>query len=261
MATQTVRARVEFGDQGAVLRRQRARAVDEGDDHVRRGGEGARPRHPTGLDVVVRRAQARGVDRRHAHAAELEGRLEVVARGPRRVPDQGALVAEQGVQEARLPGVRSPDERHARAVDREAPCLRGRQQARQPRARLGDVRGDVGVGHPLLGVVEGGDHVGVRAGEVRLRLAQGVREAPGEPEARLPPGGVRPRLDHGPDGLGTRQVELAVHDRPKRELPGTRRPGARAQGRVEHRPQHRRAAVELELDDVLPRVGPRGSER
>ena len=65
----------------------------------------------------------------------------------------------------------------------------------------------------------------------------------------------RRRLDQIGDGLGLRQIALAVEERAQRELAGLGQPGAGAHGRAHDAFEQHRVAVRADLDDILAGVG------
>jgi hypothetical protein len=87
------------------------------------------------------------------------------------------------------------------------------------------------------------------------RLAHAAAQ-PGECRVRRRRGARADELHHA---LRLRQVEAAVQKRAQRELPGPRRPRAGLDGGAQHAAAADGAAVALQLNDVLARVGPGGA--
>ena len=107
-------------------------------------------------------AEARGVDEAEPEAAELEARLDPVAGGAGLGAHDGALLAEEEVEEARLARVGRSREGHAEALRDEARCPEGRGKGFEVGAQGGEGRqGNLATGF-LLAVVESeldlGDH-------------------------------------------------------------------------------------------------------
>ena len=87
-----------------------------------------------------------------------------------------------------------------------------------------------------------------------------ARERAGEAARRRARRGRRRRVDEVGDALGLREVELAVEKRALRELARPREARAELDAAREQQPQHRRAAVAVQLEHVLAGVGARRRE-
>ena len=85
--------------------------------------------HAHFLDAAAVVAQAGGVDQADRHAAEIDGLLDGVARRAGLGADNGALEAEQQVEQARLPGIRGTGDDQAQAVAQDPAALGGFQHA------------------------------------------------------------------------------------------------------------------------------------
>jgi len=68
--------------------------------------------------------RARRVDDLQRHAADIGILLNGITRRPRNVRDDGAIFAQQGIQETRLSYIRFPHDRRFQAVAQDAPRMR-----------------------------------------------------------------------------------------------------------------------------------------
>src|SRR5690606_13885034 len=91
-------------------------------------GDGARELDSASLELVVRSADAGGVDDGDGHAPDHHRGFEVVTGRAWGGADHRALVPEQRVEEARLPRVRPAEHRQASAMPTQTPRLDGREQ-------------------------------------------------------------------------------------------------------------------------------------
>jgi hypothetical protein len=158
-------------------------------------------------------AQAGGVDEAHGDAAEVDGFLDGVAGGAGFGADDGAVEAEQAVEQAGFPGVGGPGDHQAQAVAQDPPAFGGGEQAGdrgkgrfEARAeRRPGIRVDV-----LVGKVDEGLDVGEDRDEVE---AQGF-DPPAEAAGELRTGGAQGEVglggDHVHHRLGLGEVEFAI---------------------------------------------------
>ena len=165
-------------------------------------------------------ADAGRVDEPDVPAAAIDDRVDGVARGPRNVRDDGALLARQPVQEARLPDVGPADDRDTRFAglgrlldrrrelldDRVQQIARSRPLQRRYREKIAEpelveLRG-LGLGAPGLGLVRGEQD--------RLAAApEPVRDVVLDREDA----GLRVDDEHDDVGLVDRRLRLFAHRR------------------------------------------------
>jgi hypothetical protein len=204
--------------------------------------------------------QTRGIHEVQRDALDLHRLAHGVARGTwRRGYDRQVLACET-VEQARLADIRLPREDDVQSGAQQAALLRAVEGVRergpqpvQPPARVGAVeRVEL-----FLGKVEGrlnersqldqlGDEPVDRRGELPLQAADGAAR-----------GRLGSRLDEVRDRLGLREIEPVVEERAARELARLREARAELEAPAQQELQHDRAAVTLQLEDVLAGVGMR----
>jgi hypothetical protein len=216
-----------------------------------------RPRDAFGLDRVGRLSETGGVDERHAQSVEIDHLRHQVACRAGHVGDNRAGAPDERVEQARLPHVRSPDDRNLQPFSNQPAAASIHQQ------RLGSGTQHVNRRRQLAGV----DEVITLFGKIhrrfeprdqveerRVHVANRVRQRPFElieRRSRLQRGR---RIDQVGDRLGLWQVDAAVQKRTQRELSRFGEP-CPAGGRCAHDgSQHHRASMHADLHDIVARV-------
>ena len=212
------------------------------------------------LDGVLCRAQSRRIEKPQGDARDADLLLDDVTCRARHVGDNGALHAEEGIEEARFADVRAADNDGLDPIAQDAPRIRTREQAADGGRGGVDLRRKVfggGRGDVVLGEVD--PRLDVRDGTEDLRAD--VRHCMGECTCEPLPCGMRGACalcrDQLHDALGAREVKPPMEKGALRELPrlcGTR---ARLPCPEEHLAQDDRAAMTLQLCRVLARIGVR----
>ena len=142
------RPRRGVGEQRAVVVRQR-RAIDR----ARRARRSAAPpawrareMPSSSIASPALRAQSRRVDDRERHAADVDALRQQIARRARHVGDDRPRRAGEPVEQARLAGVRPPDDRDGQSFADQPPARRVRQQRVERRAQSRPARRAVSSG-------------------------------------------------------------------------------------------------------------------
>ena len=212
------------------------------------------------LDGVLCRAQSRRIEKPQGDARDADLLLDDVTRRARHVGDDGALHAEEGVEEARFADVRAADDDGLDPVAQDAARIRPHEQTTDGGRRRVDLRRKVfggGSGDVILGEVD--PCLDVCDGTEDLRAD--VRHRMGECTCEPLPCGTRGACalccDQLHDALGAREVKPPMEKGALREFPrlcGTR---AHLPCPEEHLAQDDRAAVTLQLCRILARIGVR----
>ena len=205
-------------------------------------------------------SNARGVPQDHGQPVEAHGLLDEVPGGAGRRRDNGAVHPQQGVHQARLADVGTPDDAHSNPFPDQSPPLVAVDQGRYP------------VHHPrdfprqrrlleeldlLFREVDGGFHLHEGIDQLFPQRAHLLRQPAFHLAQRHPRGLVRARPDQVQHRLGLGQVQSPVQERPLRELPRLRVPRPVGQHQAQHLPNHVKASVAMDLDGILARVAPR----
>ncbi len=212
------------------------------------------------LDKIVALAQARGVGEQHRIAREVDCDFDNVAgragdrRGDRR------LAPGDAVQEARLAGVRRPEDRDRNAVAQSLAAPAVGEMTLDLGEERGGLAGNTGLDlgrQVFVGEVDYGFEMGERAGQAPAPDAvEGAEFA-----VELAQGLMALRLGFGGDKIGDRlglgQVELAVEEGASGEFAGLGEPQAETAQHPRDRGQHRTAAVHVEFRDILAGGAPR----
>ncbi len=212
-----------------------------------------------GLAACARLAQTGRVRQADPQPVDHDGFRQRVARRAGDVGDDGALTAQQRVEQAALSGVRPAAEHHAQALVLDASRARiaGGEQpvANRPAARVHLLR-RLTLLHLVREVDCRGDLRQQRHDLLPRRAHKGGYAALHLPDGR----GHRPvaaRADHAHDGFRLRQIDAPVQKGAAGELAG---PGhARAVIKQQQQnPAHQRVgAVAMDFGDVLARVAVR----
>ncbi len=128
-------ARARGIDVGAILIAQRARSIDHDEHEIRRLRRGARALNAFALDDLLGLADARGVDQRDRDSADVAALREQVARRAGNLGDDGAIGADECVEEARLSNVGAADDRDLTAFANHAALARAGEQCADLRLR------------------------------------------------------------------------------------------------------------------------------
>ncbi len=151
----------------------------------------------------------------HRDAAQCRTLLDGVARRARDRRDDGALHAEQSVQQAGLADVGTPDQRHTQPLAQDAPLRGAGEQSLDLVARTRDEAGQLGgIGRRdlLLGKVDAGLYPYQRGQSVRPRGTHSRREVALQLAHRQPPPGIRLGGDERHDRLSLRQIDAPVQE-------------------------------------------------
>ena len=243
-----------------VVRGQCGAAVEHHDQQFGALDRGAGAAHAFLLDHVRRGVQAGGIGEAHQHAVDAQFLFNGVARRARLRRHDGAVAAQEGVQQAGLAHVGTADDGHGHAV------------AQQAAARERGTEGFQLNRHALQSFAKYrlGDQLQVFFGKVDPRfqvdadlyqiLAQRA-EVAGQGAVELVDGGAVARLGAGvdevDDRLGLGEVEAPVQERPSRELAGLGHPHTLRQNRFQDTLYDHHAAVATDLRHVLAGVGVR----
>src|SRR5690606_5141156 len=121
------------------------------------GGDAPGALHAEALDRIAALAQPGRIGEHHRDAVEVGARLDDVAGGARLRRDDGAVGADQGVEQARLADVGAADDDDAQPVAQQAPARVGGEQRDDLVAHGGELGGD-----------RGGVHLDVLVAEIDL---------------------------------------------------------------------------------------------
>ena len=204
--------------------------VHDEDDRVagEKGSLGPGDSFPLGRALRVV-AQPRGVHKRGVQALQHGRFLDGVARRPGRGCDDGAVSAEEGVEQAGLAGVGAADQADAQALALGAAAVVGGQHSLERRAQ----RAQRGVGlfvgerrDVLVRMVEACLEEGQDLQDRGPGVAHDARDSSLESVQRGCAGPLAAGADQGANGLRLGEVELPVGEGAARELAG--RGGARS---------------------------------
>ena len=206
------------------------------------------------LDAIVGVAQAGGVDEGQRDAVEIDRLAQHVARGAGNVGDDRALGGGERVEQARFAGVRAADDDHVQAVGETCAAARAGEHVGELRAQLGQSPGEFGRGEEidfLFGKVDRGLDPDAQADRRLGDRAHAIGERAVETAHRRPRGRFGAGRDQIGDRFGLGQIEASVEERALGEFAGSRLARAELDHAREQPAQCDRAAVRLQLDDVL----------
>ena len=209
-------------------------------------------------------AQSRGIHHVQRHAIDRDALAHDVARGARDRRDDRRVVTGEAVQQARLARVGSSGDDHGHALAQQAPLARAVEHALEVIAHRLEALGELAVGEEvdfLFGKIDGRLHVGAQLDDRLGEAAHHGGELPLQRAHRRARRLARARIDQVRDRLRLRQIELVVEEGALRELARLRAARAELQGALHQCLEHHRAAVALQLEHVLTRIGVRGRER
>ena len=206
------------------------------------------------LDRVAGFLQAGGVDEHHGDAANLRLLRDRVARRAGHGGDDGAVAAQQLIEQARLAGVGPADDGRADAAPDQLPLVGGGQQLVDESAGVLESRNQP-VHRVRLYVFVGKINVRLDVREhvhqVVTQLVDALREFAGE----LLVGGAQreigPRVDEIGDRLGLREINASVQKGALGELARQGQSRPPVEHGVEHGLGGADAAVAADLDDIL----------
>ena len=228
------------------------------------GDEGLGAAHAFGLDVVGGSAESGSVDKANGPPADVEPLLDRVARGAGCRRDDCAASAEKRVHERRLAGVGGSGENDEGSVAENASLVRARERV------FYSIFGGGGFGGRIVekrrrqvGLVDIKRVLESRREAENLVIEAAIRLCGG---AALTGDGVVGcaiglRVDQLDDALGFAEVHTSIEERALGELAATGEAGAGGEAGLEYAARRNRAAVALELDDILASVAARRCER
>ena len=216
------------------------------------------------LNGVVGVADASGVNEAESDAAELDGVFDGIARGALNVADDGAFLAEEGVEEGALAHVGGSDNGHGDAVLEGIACLEGAGQMCDVRIYLlCQCQKFWSVGKLQLLVVGEVEFKLQQRSEVQELVAQ-PREFAGEMALQLGEGNAMGcsavGSDEVGDSLGLREVELAIEEGTLRKFTGLCQAASMPDKELQDFVQDIAGTVTGELHAVLAGVAGRGAE-
>jgi hypothetical protein len=249
----------------AIVRRQRHAAVHDGEHEIRDTLRRPAARHPLPFhDVHGAIAQSGRVDQRHGKALDLDALRHEIPRRAGHVGDDGAIGAGEAVEQARLAGVRAPEDRHLCALANEAAARGvGEQRADLPGEALAAPRP-----RPT----------GSRSDSPRRRSPSTPRAAPTGRAAAASSDAMRAvsvpsswsnaaRACSGVTASTRSRTasactrSSAVEVRAEGELARLGQPGAQGHGSLHDRAQQDLAAMHADLHDVVARCRSGGRKR
>ena len=248
---------------GGVLFRERLGGVEDEQDEVRTLRERPGAGDAEVFHLVRDATDAGGVVQIEAHAADLERPLHRVARGAGDGGDDRLVLPEEGVEQGALARVRPAREHDVHPLlDLFAGAILRREGGERPLDRadaLARVR-EVGVLDVLLGEVDVRVDPGEKLGQLRLARADGGGEVLGVEQVARAHFRLRLAVDHVRHPLGGGEGKFAVEKGAFGELAALGEAAAEAEGAAQDAARDARAAVAMELDDVLAREAVRGAE-
>ena len=182
---------------------------------------------------------------------------------PGYVGDDGAVGAEQRVEQRRFAGVGRPDDRHAQALAHQLPQLAVAAQAFEPLAHRRETtveRAPVRLGH-FVGKVDCGRELLEQPCQLGAQRAHLAGQAAAEVRQRGPHGGARLGVDDVGHGGRRVEVHLAVEERAPRELARLREPRAAGQERAHDLARTDGRTVDVQLEHLLAGVAARSGKR
>ena len=248
------------GEHRLVLGVPGAGEIEHGNNELRflRRGDGAL--HAERFHGVGCFAHARGVGQPQRHAAEKAPLRERVARRAGDVGDDGALKAEQRVEQRRFSGVRAAENGRAHALFKKLPAgKRGEQRFERADRRIehGGVFRERERRYILVRIVEHRVIVRADVREILIDLLRAAGDRPAELTGGVSRRERRFRVDDIDDGLRLREIHAPVQKGALGEL--TRRCLPRAEGEesFQRGAQHDGRAMALKLCGVLAGVASR----
>ena len=216
--------------------------LDDVEQKLGVGHHGAGAAIALDFDGIGRVALAGGVDEAQGQAADVALGLDQVARGARRGRDDGAVLAQERIEQARLADVRLADDDGQRAFLENAAQRRGADELVDFLSDAFDARGELGPDARLdsfLGEIEAGFEMAEQVDQFRADGLERVAEA-----AFLHGAGAGQRafgrgVEQGEQAFRLRERKLVVEKSALGEFAGPRRP---------------RADLEARLDDVFDDV-------
>ena len=230
------------------------RRVEHDQHHVGVGERFQRLAHADAFGFVERVANSGGVHQMHRNSTDGDGLGDQVARGAGRGGDDGALVLDQPVEQARLADVGTADDGERQAFVHDFAVGEAGEQLVERRVNVGDARQNLRVGNDgdiVFGEVDAGFHHRDQVDELLLDRLEPLRqrafELPGR-DLRLI---ERLRIDQVADGLGLGEIDAAVEEGAHGELAGLGEARSASQRHLHHVPQDDGRAVTGDLDYVV----------
>ena len=210
------------------------------------------------FDLVLCRTQSCGVDQAQGNALDADLLLDDVPRGAGHVGDDGTLRTEEGVEEAGFADVRTADDDGLDPHAQDASRVCAREEFLYGSGGIADIRAECGGGcgrDVVLGEVDARLDACNRAEQARADRCDLARECARQTLPRGAGSTRTPRVDKLHNALGARKVESSIQKGAFCELPRCSRTCTRLPCTLEDGAQDDCAAVALELDGVLARIG------
>ena len=222
-----------------------------------------RARHPLRLHGVRRLPKAGGIDQTDRPAVDIHPLLDRVARRAGLVRNDGTAFAEKGVHERALPRVRRTGQHDKRPFAQEPSLASRRHQPVDPPPQVLDIRRHLlhrAGGQLVLVEIQQVLHAARQLQRLGIERFIPVRQRAPQPRLRLVRRPVCARIDEIDHRLGGGKVELAVQEGALGELAATRQTRPGGETCFQNAPRRHAAAMALELDHVLTRIGMRPLE-
>ena len=260
-------AAADLGVLGLVVGVADARQVVQEQHHVRIRDRVPAAGHADALDLVLGVAQARRVADVQRHALDLDGLAQLVPRRARDRRHDRQLGAGQRVQQRALADIRLPRQHDLDALAQDRALAAAIEQRLHPLQQPAQLAQRIGLLEEidlLLGEVQGGFDQHPQLDQAVAQPADLAAERTGQRPTGAARGGFGAGVDQVGDGLGLRQVQLAVEEGAARELTRLGQPhpqrGIGLQAARQQQLQHHRAAVGLQFQHMLAGVGMRRRE-
>ena len=205
--------------------------------------------------ALVGLAQARRIGQAHGQAVQLAAFLKEIARGAGDVRDQGAVAAQQGIEQAGLARIDGTGQYHHGALLHDLRTALAGQQAAHGGGHVlhhgGESFGSEAF-HLFIGKVHGQAHLHAQLFQTPAQGRDLAAQQAVQTVEAVAQGLARRRGDEFGHGLGLAQVHAAVDEGPARELAPLRGPCPQAQGRFQDGLHDEGAAVAMDLGHVFP---------
>src|SRR5690606_761378 len=197
------------------------------------------------------------------HTFDLNGFAQDVTSRAGNIGDNGAIVSGQRVEQTRLSDIRPPGQHHPQAIAQQGALTCGAQHsAEMPFDRIQAFEG----ARPLekidlfLREIQRGLDKHAQVDQLLPQIADTTRELPSEGTDCRARGLFSRRLDQISDCFSLRQIHAPVQKGATRELAWLRHTCAQLQAARQQHAHHHRAAMSLQLENVLAGKGIRCRE-